>query len=87
MIKRGLSPWLDSRHQEANMPLVRVLLRRGKPAAYRKAILDGIYSAMRSAFDVPDEDRFMVISEHDEADFCYSKNYLGIGRSDDLVMI
>ena len=69
------------------MPLVRVSLRRGKPAAYRKAILDGIYNAMRSAFDVPEEDRFMLITEHDEADFSYSKSYLGIHRSDDLVMI
>jgi phenylpyruvate tautomerase PptA (4-oxalocrotonate tautomerase family) len=69
------------------MPLVRVSLRRGKPAAYRQAILDGIYRAMRATFDVPDEDRFMTISEHDEADFSYSKTYLGIARSDDLVMI
>ena len=69
------------------MPLVRVSLKRGKPAAYRKAILDGIYDAMRGAFDVPEEDRFMVVSEHDEADFSYSKNYLGIARSDDLVLI
>jgi 4-oxalocrotonate tautomerase len=69
------------------MPLVRVSLRRGKSAAYRKAILDGIYSAMRSAFEVPEEDRFMVINEHDEADFSYSKTYLGIERTDDLVMI
>jgi 4-oxalocrotonate tautomerase len=69
------------------MPLVRISLRRGKPAAYRKAILDGIYDAMRSAFDVPEEDRFMIISEHDEADFSYSANYLGIARSDNLVLI
>ncbi len=69
------------------MPLVRVSLRRGKPANYRKAILDGIYRAMISTFDVPEEDRFMVINEHDEADFSYSKTYLGIDRSDDLVMI
>ena len=54
------------------MPLVRVSLRRGKSAAYRKAVLDGIYRAMRSAFDVPEEDRFMVMSEHDEPDFSYS---------------
>lgn len=73
--------------QEFNMPLVRVSLRKGKPAAHRKAILDGIYDAMRSTFDVPEEDRFMVISEHDETDFSYSKNYLGIARSDDLVLI
>ncbi len=69
------------------MPLVRVSLRQGKPAAYRKAILDGIYNAMRSAFDVPEEDRFMVINEHDEPDFSYSINYLGIARSDDLILI
>jgi phenylpyruvate tautomerase PptA (4-oxalocrotonate tautomerase family) len=69
------------------MPLVRVSLRKGKPAAHRKAILDGIYRAMRSAFDVPEEDRFMVINQHDETDFSYSSNYLGIARTDDLVLI
>ena len=69
------------------MPLVRVSIRRGKPVAYRKAILDGIYRAMRSTFDVPEEDRFMVINEHDEADFSYSKTYLGIDRTDDLVLV
>jgi 4-oxalocrotonate tautomerase len=69
------------------MPLVRVSLRKGKPAAYRKAILDGIYAAMRAAFEVPEEDRFMVINEHDEADFSYSKTYLGIARTDDLILI
>jgi 4-oxalocrotonate tautomerase len=69
------------------MPLSRVSLRRGKPAAHRKAILDGIYRAMRATFDVPEEDRFMTTTEHDEADFSYSKTYLGVDRSDDLVMI
>jgi len=69
------------------MPLVRVSLRKGKSAAHRKAILDGIYGAMRSTFEVPEEDRFMLINEHDEADFSYSKTYLGIARTDDLVLI
>jgi hypothetical protein len=73
--------------KEAAVPLVRVSLRKGKPAAYRKAILDGIYGAMRSAFEVPEEDRFMVINEHDEADFSYSKTYLGIARTDDLILV
>jgi phenylpyruvate tautomerase PptA (4-oxalocrotonate tautomerase family) len=69
------------------MPLVRISLRRGKPAAYRKAILDGIYSAMISTFNVPNDDRFMVINEHDEPDFSYSPTYLNISRSDDLILI
>ena len=69
------------------MPLTRVSLRRGKPAAYRKAILDGLYQAMRETFDVPEGDRFMTICEHDEPDFSYGADYLGIARSEDLVII
>jgi 4-oxalocrotonate tautomerase len=69
------------------MPLTRVSLRRGKPASYRKAILESLYQAMRETFDVPEGDRFMTIVEHDEDDFVYGADYLGIKRSDDLVMI
>ncbi|MGY3532677.1 tautomerase family protein [Bradyrhizobium sp. USDA 4452] len=69
------------------MPLTRVSLRRGKPAAYRKAILESLYRAMRETFDVPEGDRFMTISERDGDDFAYGADYLGIRRSDDLVII
>jgi 4-oxalocrotonate tautomerase len=69
------------------MPLARVSLRRGKPATYRKAILEGIYQALRETFNVPEDDRFMILTEHDEDDFVYDPNYLGIRRSDDLVYI
>ncbi|MBR1207552.1 MULTISPECIES: tautomerase family protein [unclassified Bradyrhizobium] len=69
------------------MPLTRVSLRRGKPAAYRKAILESLYRAMRETFDVPEGDRFMTISEHDDDGFAYGADYLGIRRSDDLVII
>ncbi|WP_341912210.1 tautomerase family protein [Ferrovibrio terrae] len=69
------------------MPLTRVSLRRGKPAAYRQAILDGLYAAMRETFTVPEDDYFMLVSEHDAADFWCSPTYLGVARSDDLVVI
>ncbi|GKQ53602.1 tautomerase family protein [Bradyrhizobium sp. Ce-3] len=69
------------------MPLTHVSLRQGKPAAYRTAILDSLYRALRETFDVPDGDRFMTISEHDGDDFAYGADYLGIRRSDDLVII
>jgi 4-oxalocrotonate tautomerase len=69
------------------MPLTRVSLRKGKPAAYRRAILEGLYLAMRETFDVPEEDRFMTISEHEADDFLFSPTYLGIARGDDLVII
>ncbi|MFP4592420.1 MAG: tautomerase family protein [bacterium] len=69
------------------MPLVRVSLRRGKPAAYHQAIFDGVYRAMRETFNVPEDDRFMTLSEHDESTFTYSASYFGIARSDDLVIL
>jgi 4-oxalocrotonate tautomerase len=68
------------------MPLTRVSLRRGKTTEYRKAILDGLYRAMRETFDVPEDDRFMTISEHDAEDFDYGA-FPGIARSDDLAII
>src|SRR3979411_1799675 len=69
------------------MPLVRVSLRRGKSDVYKKAIGDGVYRAMREVFNVPEEDRFVVVSEHSESEFQFSKTYLDIARSDDLVII
>ncbi len=69
------------------MPLVRIDLRRGKSPDYRRAIADGVYQAMRETFDVPEEDRFVIITERDSADVIYSANYLGIAHSDNLVII
>ena len=69
------------------MPLVRIDLKRGKSAAHKKAICDGIYRAMLDTFSVPKEDRFMVVTEHGDDEFIYSDNYLDIVRSNDLVII
>ena len=69
------------------MPLVRISLKRGKPPAWRQAIAEGVYQALRDSFDVPDKDRFVTISEHDDDDFIFDRSYLGIDRSDDFVII
>src|SRR5689334_25266528 len=71
---------------EHPMPLIHINLRAGKPPAYRQAILDGLYRAMREALDVPEGDQFMTISEHDAANFRYGAAF-GVARSDDLVYI
>jgi 4-oxalocrotonate tautomerase len=68
------------------MPLVHISLRAGKAEAYRQAILDGVYRAMREALNVPEGDHFMTINEHDAANFRCGNAY-GIARSDDVVFI
>jgi 4-oxalocrotonate tautomerase len=69
------------------MPLVRIDLRRGKPAAYRRAICDGIYRALRETFNVPENDQFLLVNEHDADSFIHAESYLGITYSDDLVVV
>lgn len=69
------------------MPLVRIDLRKGKSTEYRAAIYDGIYEALRATFNVPEEDRFMIVNEHDESNLQFSRSYLGIARSDDLIFV
>jgi 4-oxalocrotonate tautomerase len=69
------------------MPRTHISLRAGKPEAYRQAIFDSLYRAMRETFNVPEDDQFMTISEHDAANFRYGASYLGIARSDDVVYV
>jgi len=68
------------------MPLVHIQLRAGKPEAFRQAIFDSLYRAMRDALSVPEGDHFMTITEHEAANFRHGAAY-GVARSDDLVYI
>lgn len=68
------------------MPFVQISMRAGKSEAYRQAIFDGLYQAMRDALHVPEDDQFMTITEHEAANFRYGHAF-GIERSDELVYI
>lgn len=69
------------------MPLVRIQLRAGKPPAYRRAIVDGVYAALRTTFEVPQDDLFMQVEEFAGENFHFSRTYLDISRSDDFVVL
>ncbi|MBN9668789.1 tautomerase family protein [Roseibium aggregatum] len=70
------------------MPLTQVSLMKGsKSPAQKAAILDEIYQAMRETFDVPQDDKFMTITEHAREDFLFGRHYMNIPRSDDLMII
>jgi phenylpyruvate tautomerase PptA (4-oxalocrotonate tautomerase family) len=72
--------------EKAHMPLVRIDLRKGKDAAYRQQIGRVVYEAMVSV-GVPANDQFEIVGEHDADDFLFDPLYLGINRTDDLVII
>ena len=68
------------------MPLVRIDVRKRKDAAYRLEIGRVVYEALVGV-GVPKDDRFQVISEYDADDFLFDPDYIGIHRTDDLVII
>jgi phenylpyruvate tautomerase PptA (4-oxalocrotonate tautomerase family) len=69
------------------MPMVRISLLKGKPRSYVKALSDGVHRAMVEAFDVPPDDRFQVIHQHEPEEFVFDRNYMGGPRSDNYVLI
>src|SRR5260370_39648939 len=69
------------------MPLVRIDLRTGTSAEYRKALGDGVHRAMVEALGAPADDRFQVITEHPAVGLNYDPQYLGIRRSDNVVFV
>ena len=69
------------------MPLVRIDLRQGKSPEYRRQIGDMVYRAMRETIDMPEHDRFQVITDHPADGLLYDPSYLGINRTDGIVFI
>ncbi|MEK6698809.1 MAG: tautomerase family protein [Nitrospirota bacterium] len=51
------------------MPLVRMTIRSGKSAYYKKALLDGVHNALVRAFKIPEHDRFQILHELDAEHF------------------
>src|SRR5205085_7189761 len=84
--KTKTSPSFRQSPRSIPMPLIHINLRAGKPPAYRQAIFDGLYRAMREALDVPEDDQFMTMSEYDSANFRTGTAY-GVARSEDVVYI
>jgi phenylpyruvate tautomerase PptA (4-oxalocrotonate tautomerase family) len=68
------------------MPLVRIDLRKGKDATYRQQVGRVVYEAMVGV-GVPVNDRFQIVAEHDAGNFLFDPTYLGIERTEDLVII
>jgi 4-oxalocrotonate tautomerase len=69
------------------MPLVRVSLRTGKPPSYLRSVGESIHQAMIETINVPADDRFQIFTEHSPEALVCDRNYLGIERTDDAVVI
>jgi hypothetical protein len=69
------------------MPLVRISLFQGRTAEDIRAIADGVHSALVEAYGVPHDDRFQIIDQRGRDEIIYSDSYLGIERTDGIVIV
>jgi phenylpyruvate tautomerase PptA (4-oxalocrotonate tautomerase family) len=69
------------------MPLVRIDLIGGKPAAFRKQVGEIVYTAMREVINVPADDKFQIITEHNPDEINVSESYLGNSYTSDIILI
>ncbi|WP_431047190.1 tautomerase family protein [Streptomyces sp. P1-3] len=68
------------------MPFVRISLHtRGGDVARR--VGDCVHRAMVETIRIPEGDRFQIVTEHDPGEIAYDPSFLGIERTDGIILI
>lgn len=69
------------------MPLVEIDLLQGRSQADLDAISDAVHEAMVTTLDVPQRDRFQIITERSAGNLRFDPNYLDIDRDEGFLLI
>ena len=69
------------------MPLVRIHLMQGRPVQFSRRIGEIVYQTMAETINIPAKDNFQIITEHNSDTLIYSVDYLGIPRTNGIVII
>jgi phenylpyruvate tautomerase PptA (4-oxalocrotonate tautomerase family) len=69
------------------MPFVRIDLSKKHPDGFAQQVGDIIFQVMREHINVPEDDKFQVITRHDTSELVIPKSYLGIEYSENIIFI
>jgi 4-oxalocrotonate tautomerase len=69
------------------MPLVAIDLLEGRSREELDAIADSVQEAMVDHLDVPERDRFAIVTEHTERSLRFDPNYLDIERDEGFLLV
>lgn len=69
------------------MPFVRISLIEGKNSEYKQELGDIVHKSMVETINCPPLDRFQIIAEYKKSELIYDPSYLGIDRTDDIIII
>ena len=69
------------------MPLVTIDLREGRSAQELQSISGAIHQAMVELLEVPERDRFQIITEHPAKTLHFDRHYLDIDRDEGFILV
>jgi phenylpyruvate tautomerase PptA (4-oxalocrotonate tautomerase family) len=69
------------------MPFVRTTVPKNTSPQKKQAIVDGIHQALVSAIGMPADELFNLVSDYEAENFFYDRQFNGIARSNQLVVI
>ena len=69
------------------MPIVYYDVVRGRSPDQIRALLDSAQAALVEAFEIPERDRYQLVTEHSRGEMIIQDNGLGIERSENIVVI
>ena len=69
------------------MPLVRINLLEGNTAEFKSQLGELVYESMLETIGIPEEDKFVIVNDLKAEELIFSTNYLGVDRTDGIVII
>jgi 4-oxalocrotonate tautomerase len=69
------------------LPLITLSLETGRSRDEKLRLADAVYEALRSAIQIPENDRFVAIREYATGDLIADPGYLGIARSEHPIFV
>jgi 4-oxalocrotonate tautomerase len=69
------------------LPLITLSLEAGRSPDQKHQLAAAVYEALRSAIQIPENDRFVAIREHLSGDLIADPGYLGVARSEHPIFV
>lgn len=69
------------------MPIVRIEVNQGRSESELRTIGDAIHDALVTTCAVPSDDRFQVFTEHSPVSLSYDKAFMGMDRSEGIIIV
>jgi 4-oxalocrotonate tautomerase len=69
------------------MPLVRIDLSKKHSESFAAKVGEIVYEVMREQINVPEDDKFQIITRHDASELNIPRSYLGIEYSEEIIFI